>query len=185
MSPDPSPPLSAWLERAERCVSILSRAAAALAALSSLACLALVCYAVATRYFFGRPQAWTDEVVGWLLVGVVMLAVPEAQRQGRHIGVDWLVDKWTGARQRLVLGTGAASVAIVAGLLVAQGWEMVVFTRMIGILPNTLPQVPLWAIQALVPLGGVLLLIVALLQIARWMHGLMPVEERREADSHE
>lgn len=179
-------PLPGWLVRLERWVAILSGAAAGVAALTCLVCLAVVCYAVATRYFFNRPQAWSDEVVGWLLVGVVMLAMPEAQRRGRHIGVDWLVDKWTGAKKRLVMGAGALTVAAVAGLLIAQGWETVAFTRMVGLVPDNLPQVPLWLVQALIPLGGVLLLIVALHQIVRWACGQMPIEEeRQQPDTHE
>jgi TRAP-type C4-dicarboxylate transport system permease small subunit len=46
--------------------------------------------------------------------------------------------------------------------------------------------VPLWLVQALIPLGGVLLLIVALHQIVRWACGQMPIEEeRQQPDTHE
>src|SRR3712207_7614979 len=47
----------------------------------------LVCYSVVMRYFLGRPQPWVDEAVGWLLVVIVMLAIPEVQRRGDHIGI--------------------------------------------------------------------------------------------------
>lgn len=138
------------------------------------------------RYLFNMPQSWSDEAVGWLIVAVVMLAAPEAQRRGENIGVDWLVDTWTGAKRRAVIGLGALSVAICAVVLIREGWETVAFTRMIGIKSNQLPEVPLWAVQALIPLGAALLLLVALVQILALLRGREPRDyERREFDAHE
>jgi TRAP-type C4-dicarboxylate transport system permease small subunit len=152
----------------EATVGVLCRIAQGLAALSCLACFALVCYGVAARYFVGRPQAWVDELVGWLVAATVMLAAAEAQRRGENIGVDFLIERWTGAKRNAVLGMGAVCVAVVAAMLLVEGIETVTFTRMLGITSNVLPDWPYWAVQALVPVGGALLLLVALLQIARW-----------------
>lgn len=170
----------------ERIVAVVSRTAQAIAAIACLACFALVCWAVAMRYFLNKPQSWTDEAVGWLVVALVMLAAPEAQRRGENIGVDWLVDSWTGAKRRAVIALGALSVAIVALVLIQEGWETVSFTRMIGIKSNQLPDVPLWAVQALIPIGAALLLLVALVQILALAGGREPRDfERRKIDGHE
>lgn len=170
----------------ERVIAGISRFAQALAGLACLACFALVCWAVAMRYFFNQPQSWSDEAVGWLVVAIVMLAVPEAQRRGENIGVDWLVDRWTGAKRRAVIGLGAAAVAITAIVLIVEGWETVNFTRMIGIKSNALPDMPLWAVQALIPIGAILLLLVALGQIGAWLAGREPEDfATHEFDSHE
>jgi TRAP-type C4-dicarboxylate transport system permease small subunit len=172
--------------RIERIAAAVSRFAQALAAIACLGCLALVCYAVVVRYLFGRAEPWTDEAVGWCVVALVMLAVPEAQRRGENIGVDWLVDKWSGARRRAVIGLGALSVAITALVLIREGWETVAFTRTIGIVSNQIPEVPLWAVQALIPIGAGLLLLVAVAQIAAWCAGREPEGyEIREFDTHE
>lgn len=170
----------------ERIVAIVSRVAQAIAAIACLACFALVCWAVAMRYLFNVPQSWSDEAVGWLVVALVMLAAPEAQRRGENIGVDWLVDSWTGAKRRAVIGLGSLSVAICAVVLIWEGSETVAFTRMIGIKSNQLPEVPLWAVQALIPIGAGLLLLVALVQILALLRGREPRDfERREFDAHE
>jgi TRAP-type C4-dicarboxylate transport system permease small subunit len=110
-----------------------------------------------------------------------MLAVPEAQRRGEHIGVDVLTEKLRGRSRRILAAFGAAMVAIVAALLITEGLEMVAFTWMLGLLSNNLPEIELWIIQSLVPLGGVLLLLVALVQLAAYTVGRPPqaVEERR------
>lgn len=172
--------------RFERAVATASKLSLAVAAVACLSCLALVCYGVAMRYALGKPQSWADEAVGWLVVIVVMLAVPEAQRRGENIGVDWLVERWTGARRRAVQALGALSVAAVAAMFVTEGIETVTFTRMVGIVSNALPQVPLWAIQGLIPVGGALLLLVALSQLAAWAAGREPEGmESGRLDTHE
>ncbi|MBL8669196.1 MAG: TRAP transporter small permease [Alphaproteobacteria bacterium] len=177
----------AMSSRIERAVAAVSKLSLAVAAVACLSCLALVCYGVAMRYFLGRPQSWADEAVGWLVVIVVMLAVPEAQRRGENIGVDWLVERWSGAKRRAVLALGALSVAAVAVMFVVEGAETVMFTRMVGIVSNALPEVPLWAIQGLIPLGGLLLLLVALAQLAAWASGREPegYESGGRLDTHE
>lgn len=174
-------------DRLERFAARIARLAQAIAGLSCLACFGVVCWAVAMRYFLGKPQAWADEAVGWLVVAMVMLAVAEAQRRGEHIGVDWLVDRWTGAKRRAVIGLGALSVVVVALVLILEGRQMVVETISWGLKSNALPEAPLWAIQALIPLGAALLLVVALAQIAAWLAGREPAgyEQKPEFDTHE
>ncbi len=162
------------MRRVEAVVAAVSRAAATLAALACLGAFALVCYEVAMRYFLNRPQPWTDEAVGWLLVAIVMLAAPEAQRRGEHIGVEALVERLAGRwRQGLVI-FGTATVVAVGVLLAVEGLAMVRFTRQIGLSSNRLPQIELWLVQALVPLGAVLLGVVAAVQIACHALGLAP-----------
>jgi TRAP-type C4-dicarboxylate transport system permease small subunit len=167
------------LRRLETAVAWVSRAAAALATLACLTCLGLVCYAVAMRYFFTRPQSWADEVAGWLVVATVMLALPEVQRRGEHVGVDSLVEKGSAHVKRLVGIVGAASVAIVAGILIVEGWAMVEFSQMIGIIANV-GRVEIWIVQALVPLGAALLLLVALAQLALALAGREPTAPKRD-----
>jgi TRAP-type C4-dicarboxylate transport system permease small subunit len=166
------------LQRAARAfargVALVSRVALGLAGATCLATLAMVCYAIAMRYFFNRPQAWSDEAVGWMIVISVMLAIPEAQRRGEHIGVDALTERLSARGKRWAAALGVAAVAAVGYLFVSEGVEMVAFTRMIGIVSNVLPEVPLWAIQSFVPVGGALLLMVTLAQLLCLLAGIEP-----------
>ena len=168
-------PLRREIRRIESAVATLSLFASWLAGAACLACLALVCYAVAMRYFFGRPQSWTDESVGWLIVVAIMFAVPEAQRRGEHIGVDALIDKLSSRWRRALAILGVATVVATAAILVREGIETVAFTSMIGIKSLGLPDFPLWLIQAMVPAGAVLLLLVALTQLLVHLAGMEPV----------
>ena len=158
----------------ESAVAALSRMGEWIAGVACLATLSLVCYAVVMRYFFNKPQSWSDEAVGLLIVISVMLAVPEAQRRGENIGVDLVIERLKGGRRRALTAFGCLTVAITAAILISEGIDMVAFTRMIGIVSNSLPEVPLWAAQAFVPLGAVLLLLVALAQLLVYLAGFEP-----------
>jgi TRAP-type C4-dicarboxylate transport system permease small subunit len=162
------------LRRVESAVAAVSLFASWLAGAACLACLALVCYAVAMRYFLGRPQSWTDEAVGWLIVVAVMFAMPEAQRRGEHIGVDALVDRLSSRWRRALTAFGVATVVATTVILIREGVETVAFTRMIGIKSLALPDFPLWLIQAMVPFGAGLLLLVALAQLLVHLAGMVP-----------
>ena len=170
----PYTPLQRAARAFESGVGVISRIAIALAGATVLATLTMVCYAIVTRYFFNRPQSWTDEAVGWLIVGSVMLAIPEAQRRAEHIGVDALTERLDARGKWWAAVLGVVSVAVVGYLLVSEGIEMVAFTRMVGILSNVLPDVPLWAVQAFVPIGGALLLMVTLAQLFCLLSGIEP-----------
>lgn len=157
----------------ERAVGWVARFAGGLGGLLTVLCVALVGYAVGMRYLLGQPEPWTDKVAGWLVVGVVMLAAPEAQRRFEHIGVD-ILRKRVGPRlARLVHLIGTLSVAGVAAVLLDAGIEMVSFSRMVGMMTD-LEGVPSWWIQALMPVGATLLLLVATCQSLLLLLGHVP-----------
>jgi TRAP-type C4-dicarboxylate transport system permease small subunit len=163
-----------------RLAAALARVSAALAGVAVLLCFALVCYSVAMRYFLDDPVTWSDEVTGWLVVAVVMLGVADAQARGEHIGVDLLTDR-ASPRLRRALGLfGTALVAACAGLIAWQGVEMVQFSAMLDLRSNTLGWAALWPVQALVPLGGALLLAVALAQLVALAAGAPGVGGARD-----
>ena len=78
----------ALLALLDRGLGAVTFAAAALGALLLLVMTAVVGYSVALRYLFNRPQVWTDQLVGYLLVVVVLAGAAEALRRGEHNGVD-------------------------------------------------------------------------------------------------
>jgi TRAP-type C4-dicarboxylate transport system permease small subunit len=165
---------------ADRVVGALSGLAVALAAVATLGCLALVCYAVILRYFFGRPLSWTDEAGGFLVVLLVMLAVAEAQRRGEHIGVDLLLERSRDRFRRILRAFGAACVAAASAVLLWQGWETVAFSRMIGARPLVIAEIPLWAIEMFLPIGAALMLLVSLAQLLALAAGTAPEFEQPE-----
>lgn len=151
------------IRRLERAVALIARLALVIGALATLTCLVLVGYAVVMRYGMGRPQPWIDKVAGWLVVALVMLAAPEAQRRFEHIGVDVAVGKLGPRLARAAQLLGTLSVAAVAAVLFWAGWEAIAFSRMVGFMTD-LEGVPVWWIQTLLPVGAALLFLVAVMQ---------------------
>jgi len=125
------------------------------------------------RYLLGAPQPWIDKVAGWLVVALVMLGAPEAQRRFEHIGVDIAVQRIGPRLARLAHLLGVLSVAAVALVLVQAGIEAVDFNRMVGLMTD-LEGVPRWWIEALLPVGAAVLLAVALAQAAALLLGREP-----------
>lgn len=165
---------------ADRVVGWIVRIATGVAALATLVGFGLVCYVVTARYFFGRGPSWSDEVGGWLVVALVMLAVAEAQRRGEHIGVDLLLERTTGRPHRLLKAFGTLCVGATAAVLVWQGWETVAFSQMIDARPLSIAEMPLWMVQALIPLGAALMLLVTLIQLAGLATGVDLVPEHED-----
>jgi TRAP-type C4-dicarboxylate transport system permease small subunit len=140
-----------------RLVQAVARLALALSAAAMLLSLALIVYAVFERYVLGTPVPWTDELVGYLLVAMVMLAAGDALLEGEHISVDIITERLSGRGKRITLMIGLGAVIVVGVLILLQGVGMVSFARMVGLRSNGDLATPMWMPQLFIPLGGALL----------------------------
>jgi len=150
----------------ERLVRWLAALGVALAALSLIGSMALIVYSVVMRYFLNQPVAWVDELVGYLLVACVMLAAADAMLEGEHLAVDIVTERLGSRGRRIALLGGIVAIALSALLLVVEGWDMVGFSRMVGLRSNGYMAAPMWIPQLLVPIGAVLLLLAAIVAFA-------------------
>jgi TRAP-type C4-dicarboxylate transport system permease small subunit len=150
----------------DRLVRRLAALSIALAALSLLASLALIVYSVAMRYFVNQPVAWVDELVGYLLVATVMLAAADALLEGEHIAVDILTERLSARGRRATLLAGLVTVGASAVLLAVEGWDMVAFSRMVGLKSNGYMATDMWIPQLVVPIGAALMGLAALAALA-------------------
>jgi TRAP-type C4-dicarboxylate transport system permease small subunit len=157
----------------------LTDAAAGVAALSVLVSLGLVCYSVAMRYVAGTPVPWVDEAVGYVLVASVMFAIAEALRKGEHIAVDILTGRLGARARRAAYVAGLIAVVVTAAIFLAEGWEMVAFSRMIGIRSIGYLDIPIWTVQIMVPIGGALLLLAAYAELLR-IFARLPAQDPAE-----
>lgn len=152
-------------------VAFLSSAAMALSAAGLLASLVLIGWAVVMRYVFDAAPVWVDEVVGFLLVAIVMLAAAQTFRRGEHIGVDLLVGRLPPKGKRWALGWAAAVTACIALVLVINGWQTAMLARMLGLLTEGHLEWPTWCLMLLMPVGGALLLLATVESLWRAITG--------------
>lgn len=165
-----------------RVVSVLAGAGMALAAVSLLASLALIGWAVVMRYVFNAAPVWVDEVVGFALVAVVLLAAAQTLRHGGHIGVDLLVGQLPRAGRRWAQAWAAVATAAIATVLIVNGWETAALARMLGLLTEGSLEWPTWWLMLLMPVGGALLLLAAVEALWRAIVGLPPTGTPAHAD---
>ena len=179
--PPPSPVVAGGLARLllgfDRVVRLISLLAAGIAAVMLLTAFVLICWSIVQRYFAGRPVVWTDELVGYGLVAIVMLGALDALRRGEHISVDVLTQRLGRRAGAAVAAAGLVAVGIVGVILIIEAWEMVSFTRMIGIVSTGYLAMPMEYPQAFVGIGGILLVLGALGGLARMAAGLSPIDE--------
>lgn len=155
------------LDFVERAVGGLTAAAMGVSALCVVVSLCVIAYGVVMRYVFNSVPTWVDDSVSFLLVGVVMLAAPATLRRGGHISVDILTERLRGNARRITDVWSALAVALVSAILIANGWETAMSSRELGILTSGNVEIPVWLLQMLLPVGGVLMLLVSIESLLR------------------
>lgn len=155
-----------------RLVEWLAALGMVVAAAALLVALALIGWAVVMRYVFNAPPVWVDEVVGFALVAIVMLAAAQTLRRGEHIGVDLLVDRLPPRARRWTQAWGALAALAIAAMLIVNGAETAALARTLGLLTEGHLEWPTWTLMTLMPAGGVLLALAALEALWRALAGL-------------
>lgn len=148
-------------------VAALFTFAMALSAICVLVALALIGYSIVVRYFVGAPSLWIDEVVGFLVVGIVMFGAACALREGRHIGVDLITEMMSPRWQRWAQVWSMSVVLVLSVFLIVNGWQTAMFSKSIGMVTQGYLELPLYQLQLLIPLGGFLLALAAIDSLLR------------------
>lgn len=162
-----------------KAIEWINTAAMTLSAAAVLVSLALIGWSIVMRYVFNRPPVWVDEVVGFLLVGIVMLAAADVLRRGEHISVDVLTANLRGRARLWAQAWASLSALAAAVLLVVNGWETAMFSRMLDVRAEGYLEVPVYWLMLLLPLGGLLLALSAAEALARLATGSLPQAEQR------
>ncbi len=150
-------PESRALRIFSRMVQLVAGVAVAVAAACLLVAFVLIVWAIVMRYAFNAAPTWVDDIAGFALVAVVMLAAAQTLRRGEHIGVDLLVTNLSPVGRRWANAWAALATAAIAGVLVVKGWESAMFSRSIGMLTEGSLEWPTWCLMLFLPLGGILL----------------------------
>jgi C4-dicarboxylate transporter DctQ subunit len=149
----------------ESAITRISTFVAGIAALMVIFMLAIIGYSVIQRYFFGTPVTWTDELIGYLVVAIVMFGAAETLRRGEHITVDLLTADRQGLIKKIIDIWGNLAIIAVAVVLLISTKATLSYSYNFDILSNGYLEVPMWIPQSSLVVGGVLLLLVALVRI--------------------
>ncbi len=154
------PRAAAWLARVENLFEALARAAL-------FVLLALVVTQAFTRYVLNDPIGEVVTVTEtYLMPGIVFFTLAALQRDDGHVRVDLLYGAWGGrTRQVADLLIAVLSTAFWVVVVYASASETLFSLRMGYEVSKDLP-LPLASAIGIVPLGGTLILLRLVLQIA-------------------
>ena len=126
-----------------------------------------ITYSVVMRYVLNTPQVWTDELMGYLMVAVVMFGLGETVRRGDHINVDLVTARLGPRGQVLARIWGLVAMIAVAAVLLVRSWDMVAFSRMVDLLSEGYLAMPIWIPQSSLLVGFVLMILASVNQLLR------------------
>lgn len=117
--------MSRWILAIDRIVTgaIWAVASALLAVVAALGL-----YQVLIRFVFNQPSAWTEEIIGRLLIWCVALGIVAAFRQGALVSVDVMLrmsrGAWRKAVRLIILGVTVAFLVVLAWVGFDLAWRI-------------------------------------------------------------
>jgi len=119
----------------------------------------IVAYDVIARYVFNAPSIWVNEIAVYLVQVMVFLSMGLLVTDNSHVRVTLLTDRLPPAMQARLHRFSLVMIAVFATFIVWLGWAYTAHAWKQGQSSPTLLAVPLWIPNALIPLGGLLLLV--------------------------
>lgn len=168
----------------DRLITGLANLSMAVAALAVLAMCLLVTGAVLVRYVFGFPVVWVPEIVGYLMVALVFLALGETMLAGRHIRIDLFVGRLP-ERARAVIELFTLTLSVgVAGFFTWHGVNTMLRSLEYGRRDAFgALNLPLHLPQAALPVGLSVLTLVVILLVCRKLHAVLHGTDATDAES--
>ncbi len=160
-------PLGALQQFGGMRLGLLERICQVVCAVAIVALAAIVLTEIVTRNLLNFSFQISDEIGGYIVVGLTFLALPVCQaRQAYHHVMFIQARLPRRARDVLNLGFDVLSLAFCAVLIWQLAWQTVQ-TWQAGDIAPTLLATPLWMPQAVMPLGCTVLALVLLRGIVR------------------
>jgi C4-dicarboxylate transporter, DctQ subunit len=120
-----------------------------------LATCVIVFTEVMLRYFNLGSLAWADEGARFLFIWTALLGAVLGVKDGAHFTITMLVARFPGSLRALVLLAGAVGASLVFGVMVRDGWGLVLL-NLEQISPSL--GISMSAPYLVVPVGGALML---------------------------
>ncbi|MCX5818502.1 MAG: TRAP transporter large permease subunit [Deltaproteobacteria bacterium] len=136
-----------------------------LSGLSILVIGCIVSYEVFMRYLFNAPTTWVLEISIYLCLACVFLAGGYALKEKHHIYVDVITNKLSERNQILFQIVSLAISLIYTLILTWKGGELAIHSFIMNEVSPTVINVPVVIPNALVPIGGFMLILEFVRQI--------------------
>ena len=143
----------------------LRAAAMAVSGAAVVGMMALVTFEVLLRTFANRSTLVADEMAGYLLVAMTFLGLAPSLRDGAFIRIDTYRDRLRGGARRL-LDVALVALALAYAITVDWYlWDLLAGTWRLGTTSIQVSRTPLWIPQAVMAVGGLLLILELLVEM--------------------
>jgi TRAP-type C4-dicarboxylate transport system permease small subunit len=166
------------LKKFESLLDFVSRALAQVATLILWVFTAFVVLSAIMRYFLRRPFNFTEELVGFLFLASVFLAIPSTTVRREHINVPLLVNVLSPGLRKIAEVIGALVLIAFAAIFTWEAWKFTAFSFEIDARSEQM-ELPVGIWQAAMPIGIGLMGAVA---IVRLLIFLMPGASSERSD---
>lgn len=131
--------------------------------------------AVVSRYMFSLPLSFSDEVVTYLVVWSLLVAVGVGERENIHIRATVITER-LGPRTQLWLARATLVLTLLfAAVMIWYGTQITMQRFALKEVSPTILQFPQWVARLCIPVGFALVALAALLHLKR------PVEAKTES----
>ncbi|NYT37635.1 TRAP transporter small permease [Allopusillimonas soli] len=145
------------------CTSVaVNRVAVLISEIALFALMMITSYAVIARYVFLSPSIYAVEVSTYVLLGVSWMAIGWVHHVDRHVSMEALNLRFKGRWKRLAQAVSEVTILIFCSVLVWAGINIVLTSIERHYRSASLLKFPLWIPYTLIPIGGLLLGLVAL-----------------------
>ncbi|MCO1661123.1 TRAP transporter small permease [Pseudonocardia humida] len=167
----PVVPVAGMEVRVQRFDRVLTRVENVLAA-SALGLATIIAVgAVLLRYFFGIFLFWSEEAIIYLVIYSTFLGAVITLRHGEHVNVD-IFRAFLRERGKRAVGVLAAAITVVYLAAVGVFAWLLLFEPFSTSTTTPSLKLPLWVVEAAVPIGFTLMLLRALEILVRTARGI-------------
>lgn len=145
----------------------LNRIATLISEVALFALMMITSYAVVARYVFNSPSIYAVEVSTYVLLIVSWAAVGWVHHESRHVSMEALNMRFKGMGKRISDAISELTILIFCSVLVWSGINVVITSIERNYRSASLLKFPLWIAYSVIPIGGVLLGLIALRRLLR------------------
>jgi TRAP-type C4-dicarboxylate transport system permease small subunit len=145
-----------------RLVKVLDRVLASICAFALGLMVAVALVAVFYRYVLSNALSWTEELCRYLMIMVGMFGTALALWTDDHVGFTAIVDRLPAGLKKACHVISYMLICVLAAVISYEGAKWTISSG--GAKAQILP-IAMWVPMSLIPLGGLLLLVVALAKI--------------------
>jgi TRAP-type C4-dicarboxylate transport system permease small subunit len=156
--------LTAMLKQVELLLDFGSRVLAQVATLTLWVLTGFVVLSAIMRYFLRRPFNFTEELVGFLFLASVFLAIPSTTVRREHINVPLLVNVLTPKLRKIAEVIAALVMIAFAAVFTWESWKFTAFSFEIDARSEQM-ELPVGIWQAAMPIGIGLMGVVAIVRL--------------------